>query len=223
VPTPPYYVLKVEDAERVRELHGAFGYPCMVKPAREGSSVGITRANNFAELEAGIGKALELDETVLVERFITGREITVAVLDGRVLGALEIETPNGIYDYEAKYQSSETLYHVPARLEPARYQGVLNIAERAVQALGTRGAVRVDLLVTEGQNEYVLEVNTLPGMTERSLLPRIAAAAGYDFADLCEAIVARARLSAKRADSELITRTDLEAPETAADRLKLVV
>jgi hypothetical protein len=87
-----------------------------------------------------------------------------------------------------------TEYHLPARLEPTRYRGVLNLAERAIAALDVTGAARVDLLVTEGQNEYVLEVNTLPGMTETSLLPKIAKAAGYEFGDLCEAILSRAQL-----------------------------
>src|SRR6185436_18892460 len=100
----------------------------------------------------------------------------------------------GIYDYESKYTPGLTDYYMPARLPPTRYAGVLQLAGRAASILGCSGGVRVDLLVTEGQNEYVLEVNTLPGMTETSLLPKIAAAAGFDFDSLCAAILERAQL-----------------------------
>ena len=113
-----------------------------------------------------------------------------------MLGAIEVAPKRGIYDYESKYTPGLTDYYMPARLPPARYGGVLNLAERAARILGCSGGVRVDLLVTEGQNEYVLEVNTLPGMTETSLLPKIASGAGYDFGQLCEAILECARLHA---------------------------
>ena len=99
-----------------------------------------------------------------------------------------------MYDYEAKYTPGMTEYFMPARLPPTRYRGILNLAERAARALGCTGAVRVDLLVTSGESEYVLEVNTLPGMTQTSLLPKIAAESGYGFADLCEAILESARV-----------------------------
>jgi D-alanine-D-alanine ligase len=130
----------------------------------------------------------------LVERFIAAKEINVGVLNGRVLGAIEIAPKNGLYDYEAKYTPGMTEYFLPARISPTRYLGVLNLAERAASALGCTGACRVDLLVTEGENEYVLEVNTLPGMTETSLLPKIAAGAGYSFSELCDSILKSARL-----------------------------
>jgi D-alanine-D-alanine ligase len=195
VPTPPYYVFGEHDAEAdLEEIHGSFGYPVMVKPRREGSSVGIARAGDAAELARAVADARRYDRSVLVERFITGREVAVGILDGRVLGAIEIAPKKGIYDYESKYTPGMTEYFMPARLPAARYRGVLNLAERAARALDTSGAVRVDLLVTEGQNEYVLEVNTLPGMTPTSLLPKIAAAAGFGFGELCDAILSGARL-----------------------------
>jgi D-alanine-D-alanine ligase len=195
VPTPPYYVLSCGSSlADLEEVHGSFGFPVMVKPRREGSSVGIARAGNMSELARAVEVARAYDESVLVERFITGREVTVGILDGRVLGALEVAPKSGLYDYTAKYTPGMTEYFMPARLPAARYKGVLNLAERAAQALDSAGAVRVDLLVTEGQNEYVLEVNTLPGMTPTSLLPKIAAAAGFSFPQLCAAIVDRARL-----------------------------
>ncbi len=197
VPTPPYYefATRATDAA-VEEAHGSFGFPVIVKPRREGSSIGLSRASNFGELVTSLDKALAYGGSALVERFVAAREVAVGILNGRVLGAIEIVPKSGIYDYEAKYTPGKSEYHMPARLSPMRYRGVLNLAERAAEALGTCGALRVDLLVTEGQNEYVLEVNTLPGMTPTSLLPRIAEAAGYDFPGLCAAIVEGARLHA---------------------------
>lgn len=195
VPTPPYYVFGSEHcAADLEELHGAFGFPVIVKPRREGSSLGVARADNLSELARAIKGALVYDSSVLIERFIAATEVAVGILDGRVLGAIEIAPRAGVYDFQAKYTPGMTDYFMPARLPAQRYRGVLNLAERAARALDTSGAVRVDLLVTEGQNEYVLEVNTLPGMTETSLLPKIAAAAGFGFAELCEALLDRARL-----------------------------
>ncbi len=148
----------------------------------------------MSELQERCEDAARFDDWILVERLIRGREVAVGVLDGNALGAIEIEPKGGFYDYKSKYQKGQSEYHFPARLSPTRYQGVLNLAERAVHAVGATGATRVDLLVTSDENEYVLEVNTLPGMTPTSLLPKIAAGAGYDFGDLCEAILERAAL-----------------------------
>jgi D-alanine-D-alanine ligase len=200
LPTAPYYEYAGSlSRDQILEAHGSFGYPVVVKPRREGSSIGLSRATNPEELVTAMDKGLACDDSVVVERYVRGKEITVGVLDGRVLGALEIETQSGLYDYEAKYTPGATRYHVPARLPSALYRNVLFLAERAVGALGVTGAARVDLIVTENQNEYVLEVNTLPGMTATSLLPRIAEAAGYGFLELCEAILAGARLHVGRA------------------------
>jgi len=194
VPTPPYYVLDASQLDDLDEIHGSFGFPVIVKPRREGSSLGVARASSPSELRNAVLSALEYDSSLLVERFVAAKEIAVGILDGRVLGAIEIAPAGGVYDYQAKYTPGLTEYFMPARLPQTRYRGVLHLAERAAQALDTRGAVRVDLLVTEGQNEYVLEVNTLPGMTETSLLPKIAASAGFDFDSLCAAILERATL-----------------------------
>lgn len=201
VPTPPYYVIDASQLSDIDAIHGSFGYPVFVKPRRQGSSIGIGRGNDIAELKRCCEDAAKFDSSILVERFIAGREMSVGLLDGKALGAIEIVPQKGVFDYQAKYQKGQTEYHFPARLSPAMYQGIQRIAERAVQAIGTMGAVRVDLLVTEGENEYVLEINTLPGMTPTSLLPKIAMGAGYDFGGLCEAILARATLGIGRASS----------------------
>jgi D-alanine-D-alanine ligase len=194
VPTPPYYAVGAGRLGELEDIHGSFGYPVFVKPRRQGSSIGAGRADDLATLRERCAAAARFDASILVERNIAGRELSVGVLDGSALGAIEIVPTGGVYDYRAKYQKGSTQYHCPARLGPAAYDGVLRIAERAVHALGVEGACRVDLLVSEGENEYVLEVNTLPGMTETSLLPKVAAEAGYSFAELCEAILARATL-----------------------------
>ncbi len=202
VPTPPYYVVDAGQRADIEEIHGSFGFPVFVKPRRAGSSVGAGKASDMGELRARCADAAQFDRSVLVERFVGGREVTVGLLDGRALGALEIVAKGSFYDYRSKYQAGQSEYHFPARLTPTRYTGVLNIAERAAACLGVTGAARVDMLVTEGENEYVLEVNTLPGMTPTSLLPKIAAGAGYDFGDLCEAILERAMRGAAEVESE---------------------
>ncbi len=192
VPTPAYYAVDESQLDQLEEIHGSFGYPVFVKPRRSGSSVGAGRARNPEELRARCEEAARFDHSILVERFIAGREVAVGILDGRALGAVEITPKGAFYDYKSKYQAGQSEYHLPPRLSPTRYKGILNIAERSVRSLGCTGACRVDVLVTEGENEYVLEVNTLPGRTPTSLLPKIAGAAGIGFADLCEQILARA-------------------------------
>jgi D-alanine-D-alanine ligase len=195
VPTPPYYMLGVgDDLSDLEGLHGSFGFPVVVKPKGEGSSIGISRATSLEELRGALQDAFSYDDEAIVERFVGGTEIHVGILDGEVLGAIEIAHQRPIYDYESKYGADAVDYFMPTRLSPQRERGVLNLAERAARALGCTGAVRVDLLVTSGENEYVLEVNTLPGLTPDGLLSRIAASKGYEFADLCEAILDSARL-----------------------------
>ncbi len=196
VPTPPYYVAERADLDELEEVHGSFGFPCIVKPRREGSSVGVTKVGSLAELENAIERGLAFDDHVLVERFVRATEVHVGILAGRVLGGVEVVPEGDLYTYDAKYVSGRTQYFCPPRIPATRLRGVMNLAERAARALGCSGACRVDLLVTEGENEYVLEVNTLPGMTPTSLLPKIADAAGIDYGALCEAILDEARLHA---------------------------
>lgn len=196
VPTPPYYVAQADEVNALADIHGSFGFPVFVKPRRAGSSVGGGIATDLPELAERVAEASAYDSSVLVERFIRGKEVQVGLMDGRAMGAIEITFEGRFLDYRSKYQPGLSQHHFPARLSPTRYQGVLHIAERAASCLGTEGAVRVDMLVTEGENEYVLEVNTLPGLTKLSLLPEIAEGSGMDFGDLCEAILQRARLGA---------------------------
>jgi D-alanine-D-alanine ligase len=202
VPTPPYYLASSADLPALAEVHGSFGFPVVVKPRREGSSIGLAKAVTLAELADAIERALAYDDDVLVERHIRATELHVGILDGRVLGAIEVVPKEGLYDYRAKYTAGLTDYVCPPRLPSTRMRGVMNLGACAARALSSTGACRVDLLVTEGENEYVLEVNTLPGMTPTSLLPKIAAAAGLDYPSLCDAILEGARLHASQPAAE---------------------
>nr|HEX4313486.1 D-alanine--D-alanine ligase [Kofleriaceae bacterium] len=202
LPTPAYYTLISGDEANLADRHGDFGFPCVVKPIREGSSVGVTICHAESELLPAVVKALAFDDEVLVERFITGREVSVAVLGDRALGAVEIAPRAGFYDYANKYTRGATDYFVPPRLSPERYRGVLAQALRAHLALGCAGATRVDMIVSDSGNEFVLEVNTVPGLTPTSLLPKIADAAGISFGELCEAMLAGASLTTRRGRGE---------------------
>jgi D-alanine-D-alanine ligase len=213
LPTPAYYVVGGAmlaasggeapiPADELAAIHGDFGFPCVVKPIREGSSVGVTICRTADQLGPAIERALRFDDEVLVERFIAGKEISVAVLEDRALGAVEIAPRDGFYDYTHKYTRGATDYFVPPRVSPERYRGILAHALRAHLALGCRGATRVDLMVSDSGNEFVLEVNTLPGMTPTSLLPKIADAAGISFGELCEMVLAGASLASRRGRGE---------------------
>ncbi len=194
LPTPSYYVMSVEDGRDPIARHGDFGFPAVVKPVGEGSSVGVEIVADAEQLVAACERAFCFDNDLLVERFIDGQEVSVAVLGGRALGAVEIVPRNEFYDYGAKYSAGMTDYHIPPRLGPERYHGVLVQAERAHRALGCAGATRVDFIVSSAGNEYILELNTLPGMTPTSLLPKVAASVGMRFEELVEGVLRGARL-----------------------------
>ena len=183
-------------------IHGDFGFPCVVKPVREGSSVGVSICRDPADLHPAVERALRFDDEILVERFIAGREISVAVLGDRAIGAVEIAPRDGFYDYANKYTRGATDYYVPPRVSPERYRGLLTQALRAHLALGCGGATRVDMMLSEAGNEFLLEVNTLPGLTPTNLLPKIADAAGISFGELCEMMLAGAGLASRRGRGE---------------------
>ena len=204
VATPAYYTLVggAAPGDDLIALHGDFGFPCVVKPVREGSSVGVTICRTMDDLGPAIERARCFDDEILVERFIAGREISVAILEDRALGAVEIAPRDGFYDYANKYTPEATDYFVPPRVSPERYRGILTQALRAHLALGCRGATRVDMMVSEAGNELILEVNTLPGLTPTSLFPRIADAAGISFGELCQMMLAGASLATRRGRGE---------------------
>jgi D-alanine-D-alanine ligase len=172
------------------------GFPCMVKPNSEGSTLGADRALNLEELETAIGTALEYDDLLIVERFIEGREMTVGLLgsEPKVLPVLELVASKGIYDYECKYTKGMTEYIVPAPIPDELGRELQRLAHRAHVALECEGVSRVDFMVDEEGRIFCLEVNTIPGMTKLSLIPKAAAAAGYSFNQVIEMILETARL-----------------------------
>jgi len=160
-------------------------FPCVVKPRREGSSIGLSVVRSEGLLSKAVKEAFQFDENILIEDFVTGREITVGVLDDSALPIVEIVPADGVYDFEAKYRSTGTRYIAPAELEKGQYARVQEEGLKAHRALGCKSFSRVDLILSGEGEIFVLEVNTIPGLTERSLLPMAAKAAGLDFLQLC--------------------------------------
>ncbi|RLD97426.1 MAG: D-alanine--D-alanine ligase, partial [Aquificota bacterium] len=159
-------------------------YPLVVKPAAEGSTIGVSIVDKEEVLEAALRKAYKYGDTVLVEEYIEGREITVGILGDEPLPVIEIIPETGFYDYRAKYTPGLTRYEVPAKLPRDIALMVQDMALLAHRALGCKDVSRVDFRLSEDGTPYVLEVNTIPGMTETSLLPKAAAAAGISFEEL---------------------------------------
>jgi D-alanine-D-alanine ligase len=168
--------------------------PFVVKPAEEGSTIGISIVSSRQDLPAALERACGYGAEVLVEAFITGREITVGVIDGRPLPPVEIRPKSGFYDFTSKYTKGKTEYLVPAPLDPAAAAVISDAAAAAYHALGCRGNARVDFILSAEGRPFVLEVNTIPGMTETSLLPMAAREAGIDFDTLVEMILWSATL-----------------------------
>jgi D-alanine-D-alanine ligase len=166
-----------------------FGFPLVVKPSRQGSSVGISVVQEEGDLEEACQIAWRYDDHLLVEPFIVGRELTVGIFDGQALPVVEIHPHHNFFTYEAKYTKGQTDYLVPAPLEPETERRVKSMALRAHECLGCRDFSRVDLILAETGELFVLEVNTIPGFTEASLVPKAARAAGIKFSDLCSRLV----------------------------------
>lgn len=185
LPTPAFYVAGSDDVP-------ALGFPLMVKPAREGSSIGMRKVDNAQELAEAIAAAHEYDADVLVEGWISGAEFTVAILGDRALPAIRLETPNSFYDFDAKYRADTTRYLCPCGLDEAQENELKALALRAFRAVGAEGWGRVDVMQDADGRFQLLEINTVPGMTDHSLVPMAARADGLSF----EALVAEILLSA---------------------------
>jgi D-alanine-D-alanine ligase len=166
--------------------------PLVVKPARQGSSVGLQFVERVEDWPGALAESLKFDSEVLVEEKIIGREATVGILDGQPLPVVEVRPKQGSYDYHNKYTPGSTEYFCPADFDVATTQRIQAAALGAFRAVGGRDYARVDVMVRADGSPVVLEINTLPGMTETSLLPKAAAAAGIDFAALCQRMVALA-------------------------------
>jgi D-alanine-D-alanine ligase len=197
IPVTPFVTFSID--EYIKRGYDDFisELPVVVKPMNEGSSVGISLVREVDELKHALELAFAYDDTILIEKYIKAREIQVGVLNNEALGVIEIIPKNEFYDFEAKYTDGGAEHVFPAKLDEKTYERAMALGLKAHMALGCSGASRVDFLLDEGGNFFLLEVNTLPGMTEVSLLPEIAAGVGIPFPELCERILKSARLNVK--------------------------
>jgi D-alanine-D-alanine ligase len=183
LPTAPYEVLGKE--ANLKAVAKRLGTPLFVKPASEGSSVGMTKVKKAADLEEAYALAVNYDPVVIAEKFVDGPELTVAIVGERVLPVIRIETPREFYDYEAKYIADDTRYLIPCGVSEKKEKELQALCLKAFRALGCRGWGRVDLMLDKRGRPFLLEVNTSPGMTDHSLVPMAARAVGISYDELC--------------------------------------
>ncbi|MDP3814701.1 D-alanine--D-alanine ligase [Pseudomonas sp.] len=188
LPTPRHAVLASRDD--CEAAAAELGFPLIVKPAHEGSSIGMAKVASLDELIAAWQDASRYDSQVLVEQWIHGPEYTIAMLRGQVLPPIGLGTPHSFYDYDAKYLANDTQYRIPCGLDAAKEAELKDLTARACEAVGTQGWARADVMQDADGKFWLLEVNTVPGMTDHSLVPMAARAAGLDFQQLVLAILA---------------------------------
>lgn len=187
VPTPVYVIIhEADDASQIYRAARRLGYPLVVKPDAQGSSLGVSICQSPDDLPEALSRCFHFGPYGLIETMIVGTEWTVGLLDDLVLPVIQIETPRGFFDYQAKYHDDDTRYLFDFKAGPAVARDVQNAALRAARAVGASGLARVDLRVDGWGQPWVLEVNTIPGFTSHSLVPKAAARAGISFTALCE-------------------------------------
>ena len=197
IPTPRFAMVKATtDWDKVAEL---LGMPLIVKPAREGSTIGLTRVGEAAGLAAAYELAAKYDELVIAEEFVAGRELTASVLGEAALPLVRIEAPQGNYDYQNKYFTDDTQYFCPAGIDAALEDEIREVTLKSFRVLGCRGWGRADVMLRADGSYSFLEMNTSPGMTGHSLVPIAARAAGLSYPDLCVRILESATLDARGA------------------------
>ncbi|MCP4284558.1 MAG: D-alanine--D-alanine ligase [Gammaproteobacteria bacterium] len=179
--TPPFAMIRSDQDLPAAE---ALGFPLMIKPVHEGSSIGMAKVADAGELLTAWRAAAEYDREVMAERWVTGAEYTVAILGNEALPAIRLETPHQFYDYDAKYHADTTSYHCPAGLPDDQEQRVRELALLAFQSVGANGWGRVDMMMNEENELFLIEVNTVPGMTSHSLVPMAARTQGISFDQL---------------------------------------
>ena len=190
IPSPRHVIFE-KDRFKIEDCY-VLGFPMVVKPHLEGSSIGLSVVKDKDELPHAIGKAFEYGDLALIEEYVSGRELTVGMLDDEPLPVIEIITKDNIYDYKAKYTDPNTRYLVPAPLDEVTAKRAQALARKSHLALGCRCFSRIDIMMGSSSELFVLEANTIPGMTERSLLPKAARAIGLSFGDLCIKLIENA-------------------------------
>ena len=185
LPTPRYQVL--DRSSVLAKLPAGFGLPVVIKPATQGSTVGVSIVSDDSQMAAACEEAFKYDPQILMEEYISGREIAAGILDYEPLPLVEVIPKEKLYDYKAKYTSGMSAYVVPADMSKEKTEEIQAMVLECHQAIGCEGCTRVDLRLTDEGNPYILEINTVPGMTETSLIPKAALAAGMDY----DALVAR--------------------------------
>ncbi len=189
IPVPPFIVVP-DKSSQMPELSAInFSMPLVVKPVAEGSSVGVSIIRDDEDVMPAFEKAIDYGPKVIIEQYIEGKEVHIGILNGNVLGGVEVRPSLEFYNYEAKYTAGLTEYILPPKIDDNVYERTKEVALAAHNALGCQGATRVDLIVDGKGKPYVLEVNTIPGMTETSLLPKIAGLVGLSFSGLIEEIL----------------------------------
>jgi len=207
LPTPKYVRLAADQQslEQIRVVPDVLGLPLIVKPPREGSSIGVTKVNGYSDMQEAVTLSAKYDPDVLCEEFIEGEEVTCAVL-GNGLGAhalpvVRIAAPEGAYDYQNKYFTDDVKYHCPSGLAADEEREIQRVVVAAYQQLGCRGWGRADLMIRASDRKaFLLEMNTSPGMTSHSLVPMSALAAGIAYEDLCVRVLASASLDSRGVD-----------------------
>jgi D-alanine-D-alanine ligase len=182
LPTPKWHLLK--SADDLDACIEKLGFPVIVKPAQEGSSIGMSKANNRDELAKALQIAAEYECDVYAESWVVGKEFTVGLLNGEALPVIRLETPNAFYDYEAKYNATTTQYHCPSGLTDGQEQHLQQLAVKAGEVIGVKGWARVDVFIDGSGQPQLIEINTVPGMTDHSLVPMAAKQAGIGFDEL---------------------------------------
>ncbi len=182
LPTPKWFLLK--NAQDVDACIESLGFPLIVKPAMEGSSIGMSKAGNPAELLKAYQTAAQFNCDVYAEQWVQGKEYTVTMLAGETLPVIRLETPNEFYDFDAKYKANTTRYHCPCGLATEVEERLQALTLQACEGLGVKGWARLDVFIDDKDRPQLIEVNTVPGMTDHSLAPMAAKAAGIDFAEL---------------------------------------
>ena len=182
LPTPGF--VELYETTDANVVENSVGFPCIVKPTLEGSSIGMTKVENPRQLTPAWGLASQHGQPVIAESWITGEEYTIAILGADALPVIRLQTPHGFYDYEAKYQADDTQYHCPCGLPPDKERELQSLALQAFAVTAASGWGRVDMMVDKHDQAWLIEINTVPGMTDHSLVPMAAAAAGIDFDSL---------------------------------------